>query len=116
MKEWRDVVYALAIAAALGALLTKAHGQRLVWDASPEPDIAGYRLYYGPTNGVYTNLVATVTNRMTTNYWGITNLPKWRIFTFAATAYDSNGLESDFSNSAQWTNRGNKPFNFRVVP
>ena len=26
----------------------------LAWDPNPEPNIAGYRLYYGPSNGPYT--------------------------------------------------------------
>ena len=33
----------------------------LVWDRNPEPDIAGYKVYYGRVSGDYTQLV-TVTN------------------------------------------------------
>jgi fibronectin type 3 domain-containing protein len=64
----------------------------LAWDASASMNIAGYRIYYGPTSGDYTNTVnaGNVTNFTLT-------IPKGVVY-IAATAYDTNGVESDFSN------------------
>lgn len=69
---------------------------RLAWDPSASPAVAGYKIYMGPAIRSYTNSVdvGAVTNasifnvnRMVTNY-------------FAATAYDSDGNESDYSGEA----------------
>jgi hypothetical protein len=66
---------------------------RLSWDPSPSPLVAGYRIHRGTQSGAYTwqtnagtNLVLSVPIApQATNY-------------FAATAYDAQGLESDYSN------------------
>ncbi|MHC4708747.1 MAG: fibronectin type III domain-containing protein, partial [Planctomycetota bacterium] len=66
-------------------------------DGSPLTDLGGYKIYYGPTSGNYTNnqdlpdpaaSSATVTD-LTAGTWY-----------FAVTAYNSTGQESDFSNEA----------------
>jgi hypothetical protein len=69
---------------------------RLVWDRNPEPDIAGYKVYYGRVSGDYTQLV-TVTN------------PTARIGVrgsnttyFAVTAYNTAGVESELSEEVHW--------------
>lgn len=66
----------------------------LAWDASPSTNIAGYNLYQGPASRTYTNVlnVGKVLSFTVTNYQR-----GWTIY-FAATAYGTNGLESDFSN------------------
>ena len=65
----------------------------LTWDASPSSDVVGYRLYYGTSSKTYTT-IANVGNTNTVTVpglvVGVTNY-------FAVTAYDTNGLESDFS-------------------
>jgi fibronectin type 3 domain-containing protein len=68
----------------------------LVWDRNPEPDIAGYKVYYGRVSGDYTQLV-TVTN------------PRAKIGVrggiktyFAVTAYNTAGVESDLSEEVHW--------------
>ena len=68
----------------------------LVWDRNPEPDIAGYNVYYGRVSGDYTQLL-TVTN------------PQARIGVrgskttyFAVTAFNSAGVESDLSAEVHW--------------
>ncbi len=78
------------------ALTASARGQgsvTLAWDSSPDSAIAGYRLYEGATNGVYTNVVdlGNATSVKASNLvYGVT-------YYFAVTAYSNNGQESDFS-------------------
>lgn len=66
----------------------------LTWSPSIDPTVVGYKIYYGVASGVYTNSVdvGNVTN------YTITGLADDTTYYFAATSYDSNGVESDFSN------------------
>jgi hypothetical protein len=68
----------------------------LVWDRNPEPDIAGYKVYYGRVSGVYTQLV-TVTNP--TARIGVRGI---RTTYFAVTAYNTAGVESELSEEVHW--------------
>ena len=70
----------------------------LAWDASPSAEVVGYNVYWGSAPRFYTNLVAT-TNLTAT----ITNLHRGSTYYFAATAFTSAGLESDFSNEVSYT-------------
>lgn len=106
----------LAVAALLASALVVLAGRSVIlaWDANPEPDIAGYRIYGGPSSGVYTNVFDTLSNvtgmvltlegyAPPTNYPGFAQRtwPSnefWYPTFFAATAYNTSGLESDFSN------------------
>lgn len=65
------------------------------WDASPSPEVTGYKLYYGSASGTYTNAL-NVGNQLAGS---ITNPPA-TVFV-AATAYDASGSESDFSNEVR---------------
>jgi hypothetical protein len=71
----------------------------LAWDASPDPSVTGYRIYIGGASGNYTNSanVGNVTSTV------LTNLTEGATYYFAATAYDATGVESDFSNEANYT-------------
>jgi hypothetical protein len=64
----------------------------LAWDANSEP-VAGYKVYYGITSRVYPFAVVAgdVTSLM------LSNLQEGVTYYFAATAYNTSGLESDFS-------------------
>ena len=66
----------------------------LAWDPSSGTNvIANYNVYYGVASATYTNVVAAGTNthrvRLQSGL-GVT-------YYFAATAVDTNGLESDYS-------------------
>lgn len=65
----------------------------LDWDASVDPTVAGYHLYYGDSSRGYTNVViaGTATSAI------VTNLSTGSKYFFAATTYNFFGLESDFS-------------------
>ncbi len=70
----------------------------LAWNPSTGTNIAGYRIHYGGSSRTYTNMVSVGTTSAT-----VTNLKDGATYYFAATAYDSTGLESDFSNEASAT-------------
>ena len=68
----------------------------LVWDRNPEPDIAGYKVYYGRVSGDYTQLVTVTNPRAKIGVSGS------RTTYFAVTAYNTNGVESDLSEEVHW--------------
>jgi hypothetical protein len=72
----------------------------LAWDASPCACAAGYRLYYGTNTRSYQ--FVTNTGLMLTQSVVLPHGGRWF---FAATAYDTNGLESDFSNEVSWESK-----------
>ncbi len=95
-----------AFVAALALLATCHHvgaaNVSLVWTASTSTNVTGYNVYYGTNSGDYTskiNLgnVANVT---------ISNLTAGIAYYFAATAVDSNGDESGYSNEARFISAG----------
>jgi hypothetical protein len=66
----------------------------LAWDPSPGTNtIASYNLYYGGASGTYANVVSAGTNTTVS----ISNLVEGATYYFAATAVDTDGLESDYS-------------------
>ena len=65
----------------------------MTWDANSEPDLAGYRAYYGTKSGVYPNMLeANKQTKLT-----IPNLTVGTKYYFVVTAYDTSGLESPHS-------------------
>ena len=70
----------------------------LSWNANTEPDLAGYKVYYGTVSGSYGS-PTSVGN--TTNYT-VTGLANGSYF-FAVTAIDTSGNESGFSNEVSKT-------------
>ena len=115
----------------------------LAWCRSPEPDVAGYRLYYG--SGITTNwqpevLLLADTNNPCGAFTYISRGSNWfRAYStninvgnvtnatvsdltynidyyFSVTAYNTSGLESEFSNEIKFTPIRPKPLppsNFR---
>jgi hypothetical protein len=69
-------------------------------DGTPLTNLAGYHIYYGTTAGSYTSVIS-VANPGLTSYV-ITSLPPGTYY-FAATAYDSSGMESAYSTPASKT-------------
>jgi len=90
----------LAMLMLVGAATTGAERLTLAWDPSSSVDVVGYRLYYGTNTRSYqfvTNAGLVLTQSVVIAHRG-----RWF---FAATAYDTNGLESDFSNEVSWQSK-----------
>ena len=66
----------------------------LAWDPNTEPDVAGYRVYYGLGSRNYDHVmeVGNCTSCV------VTGLEEGRTYYFAATAVNTANIESDFSN------------------
>lgn len=71
----------------------------LAWDANTEPDLAGYKVYWGTASRSYQNN-ADVGNQTT---YTVTGLSEGVTYYFAATAYDIYGNESGYSNEVVYT-------------
>jgi Divergent InlB B-repeat domain len=76
----------------------------LAWDPSVSSGIAGYKVYYGASTGQYTNSIATAGTSLT-----VSNLLDGQTYYFAATAFDSFGVESDFSAETNYVPVSGKP-------
>jgi hypothetical protein len=80
----------------ISALLIAA---TLLWNANAETNIGGYRVHYGYESRSY------VTNVDVGNFteWRLRGLSNGVTHHFAVTAYDTDGLESDFSDEVNYT-------------
>jgi len=69
---------------------------RVSWNPNSEPDLDGYKVYYGTLSGTYTQIldVGAVTSA------DVAGLGEGRTYYFAVTAYDVDRNESSFSNEA----------------
>ena len=76
----------------------------LAWDASVSTNVAGYRVYWGTNSRAY----CCVTNAGLALTQAVALAHRGRWF-FAATAYDTNGLESDFSSEVSWESKPGPP-------
>ena len=65
----------------------------LAWDPSSGSDLAGYKLYYGTSSRTYS---PTIDVGKVTQYT-VRNLQDETVYYFAATAYDNDSNESDYS-------------------
>ena len=73
----------------------------LVWDRNPEPDIAGYKVYYGLVSGDYTRVVTVIPEPGFRPRARI-GVPSSKTTYFAVTAYNTAGVESDLSDEVHW--------------
>jgi hypothetical protein len=64
----------------------------LTWDANAEPDIAGYKVYWGTASGVYDHF-----NDVSQTTASVPDLAVGLRYYFAVTAYNEAGLESGYS-------------------
>ena len=64
----------------------------LAWDANTDPELGGYKLYYGQTSGNYSANV-NVGNQTT---YTLTALTAGQTYYFAVTAYDSLGSKRKY--------------------
>ena len=77
----------------------------LVWNASTDPSVAGYNIYYGVASGAYTNEICAGNATNAT----ISGLVEGTTYYFAATTYTSSGIESPFSSEVSYLVPQNAP-------
>jgi hypothetical protein len=71
----------------------------LAWNPVPDPDVAGYNLYYGTASRVYTSVVQVEDTAQVT----IMGLRPGVTYFLAVTTVSSSGLESDYSDEITFT-------------
>ncbi|MFV9690022.1 MAG: Ig-like domain-containing protein [Desulfobacteria bacterium] len=71
---------------------------KLAWDANTEPSLAGYRIYVGASSHNYDYSVDVGNSTEHT----VTGLADGQTYYLAATAYDTDGNESGYSNEVNW--------------
>ena len=91
-------LYTLGLFVAFVVTVTQVKAVTLTWNANPESDIAGYKLFWGETNTAPN--VRDVGNVTRTE---ITGLTAGRTYRFYLTAYNTAGLESDPSAFVTYT-------------
>jgi len=79
--------------------LSHAAQVTLAWDPSPTQDVIGYKIYYGASSHNYTVNVDVGKVTMYT----ISTLESGKTYYLAATAYDIDRIESDFTNELAYT-------------
>lgn len=95
MKKFLGFILAITM-----ALSAWAQSATISWQLSTSPGVGSQNVYYGVLSHTYTNKVkvsATSTNVV------INNLSYGMAFYFSATAVNTNGIESAFSNEASVT-------------
>jgi fibronectin type 3 domain-containing protein len=70
----------------------------LAWDPNEEPDVTGYKIYYGKTSGTYESVIDA--GNQTT--YTIPGFLEGVDYYFTVTAYNAYGLESDFSDEVTY--------------
>ncbi len=71
----------------------------LYWNASPDANVAGYRLCWGQSSGDYT---ATISAGLKTSF-SLTDLVPGLTYYLSLTAYDRSGVDSEFANEVRYT-------------
>jgi hypothetical protein len=75
------------------AQLFAAGAAKASWNANTEPDLAGYKIYYGLSSGNYTISI----NVGNVTQYTVNQLTEGLIYYFVVTAYDTAGNESAYS-------------------
>ena len=97
--HWPDLAAPLLLWLAMLCPAFAEKSVTLTWPANPEPDIAGYFVYYGAASGAYTNAVDA--GIVTTNT--VPGLVEGTTYYFTVTAYNTLGLESDPATEVSFT-------------
>lgn len=97
MSDMKNLIFLIMFLPALvfGADVT------LTWDANTEEDIAGYKIYQGEATGDYSVIkdCGIPENLQCVMH----DMAESKTYYFAATAYDTSGNESGFSNEVVYT-------------
>ena len=98
-KKFRYFLLSLLLLTGLAAIPAgdpevKAEQVTLAWDANTESDLGGYKIYLGTASNAYQSSI-DVGNQTS---FTVTNLNRGTTYYFSVTAYNTQGLESDYSN------------------
>jgi hypothetical protein len=88
-----DRLFLLFYLILLGTDAVFAQSVAITWNSNTEPDIAGYKIYFGTAPRNYDHSIDV--NRITE--YAISALPDTGLYYFAVTAYDLTGNESSYS-------------------
>jgi len=95
--------YLLFLLMLLTLLAPAAHATQsvtLAWDPNSEPNLAGYRLYYGAAPRVYFSVIEVPVSP--TPQATVTGLEPGVTYYFAVTAFTDDGLESKYSDEVSY--------------
>ena len=92
------------------ATTVSAEQVTLAWDPNPEPDLAGYYIYYGERGTTPLRVDAGLNTNVT-----IQNLVAGRTYDFYATAFNTANIESDPSQTITYTVPTPPPTGFNVT-
>jgi fibronectin type 3 domain-containing protein len=92
-------VLCLLLYAFFSPAVVRAAQVTLAWDANTGPDIAGYHIHYGLASRNYDRVLDAGNNTTCV----VTGLDQGETYYFAATALNTEGMESDFSNEVSTT-------------
>lgn len=67
------------------------------WSANNEPDLGGYKVYYGTTAGSYVQAKGSGLNAGLATEYAITGLQAGSTYYVSVTSYDKSGNESSYS-------------------
>jgi hypothetical protein len=95
-KLWHFIFFAAFTLFSLSAPNAHSAQVNLAWDASTDPNVVGYKVYYGTSSRSYQAVIDVGKSSTCT----ISNLAEGVTYYLAATGYDTSGAESDFSNEA----------------
>ena len=98
-KFWHSIFLAASILLSLPVSNAHPAQVNLAWDATTDPDIAGYKIHYGNSSGSYQ---AAIDLGKTTTCT-ISNLLDGTTYYFAVTDYNTSGAESGYSNEISFT-------------
>ncbi|MGD9288433.1 MAG: fibronectin type III domain-containing protein, partial [Desulfobacterales bacterium] len=102
----------LAVALLLSPLVAHGASVTLAWDANSEPDLAGYKIYYGEASGEYSEIIDIANNpsgwssgcgsvydpfKTECCEFTLKDLEEGEKYYLAAKAYDEDGNESAYS-------------------
>lgn len=96
-KAWFFILFLVSFSL-LFARILQCSSVELIWDENSEPDLAGYKLYYGISSRTYTEIIDV---GMTASYT-VEELQEGVVYYFAVTAYNDLGEESDFSDECMF--------------
>jgi hypothetical protein len=100
----------LALSIPLSARAVGSSSVSVAWDANPEVDVVGYRIYYGLVSRQYSSSIFA--GNVTTGV--IPGLSNGVPYFFAVTALDATGLESDYSSEVAVTPSGGFTLKVRI--